>query len=68
MSDDFDPPDDDQDCDDLHCPPVILFDNDRCTCGCHQRKPDLAETVTGYVMLFGVAALCVWLLHAMACS
>lgn len=57
----------DDDCEDadLHCPPPVI---DGCTCPCHRLKPSLAERVVGYLMLAGVAALCIWILHILACQ
>lgn len=61
---DFDPAFDCEDAD-IHCPPPVI---DGCTCPCHKQRPTLAETVTGYIMLFGLTALLVWLLHTLACT
>lgn len=74
MMDDFD---DLQSCpDDLHCPPLLVLENDRyrevegrrCACPCHRQEATLADTVVAYLMLLAATGLLVWFFHALACG
>lgn len=51
---------------DLPRPRIAILDEDLCD-PCEQRRPNLAELLTGYLLLLAAAGLTMWLLHALMC-